>query len=901
MTSPAANPPGHAGTPAPTTSPPATADTTGTGPTGPGSSTAEDVLTGPLVLDDTAELVPVDRLPPAQRDPIRAEPGDVALVHPHTRTGTLVVGASAAALLERFRRPTTLVAAVLAHSADHPAEYGAAPAALLADFYPVARRCLSRGLLRPPGASPVGTGPVLAPGERLGRYTVRSCLQWLADTEVHRVTGPDGRPAALKLARDPADPAAALLVRNETALLRLLAGRDVPALLDTGTDPAGRPYLVTAWLTGRPATRHAALLRAERRHGELLALVARIAHVYAALHRRGVVHGDVHPGNLLLTDDGPYLLDLALGTRTPAGRDGHPGPPRGGVPYFYAPESTTARRPDEPPRTATAAAEQYSLAALLHLLLSGRHYLDFAVDRAEMYRQIREEPPRPLSRAGLLGAPGIAELDAVLGRALAKEPAERFPDTTAFAAALDAARASADTGAAAPRPAAAGARAVPTPGALPAALAPGGALFAAPMAAPTASLTHGAAGIALAFHRQAVLTESPAALAAADAWLCRAEAAAETATGAATGAPAPGPTEPAPFDLDLGLGLDIDLDAPGPRDPRGPGRPHGRGPGLSPLSLFHGRPGLHVVRALVGQSMGDLDATVAAWQRIRHATREAAVPRLDLVLGDLGLVLGVASALEALTPPWLARLREPAARLVADLHTALHPAVRALGPLPVAPLDTLGAAHGWAGVLHALLRLRDATVLLGLAVPPELDDTIRTGLADLAGCAEPQPDGALVWPVRRGGRPGRAGLAGSWCNGTAGLVHLYALAWLAYREPGHLDLTDRAARHAAATTGGGPSLCCGAAGRAYALLAAHRVTGDPRHLAAARATAPRLDRAPAAAAAHYASWYKGALPAALLALELDDPAGSALPLIDPTPAVRPAVRPALRRPGGATG
>ena len=85
------------------------------------------------------------------------------------------------------------------------------------------------------------------------------------------------------------------------------------------------------------------------------------------------------------------------------------------------------------PPPADAASEQYALAALVRELLVGRPYLDFSVERERMLRQIVEERPLPFVRHGM--RPWL-EVERVLGRALAKDPKDRFSSVSEFADAL---------------------------------------------------------------------------------------------------------------------------------------------------------------------------------------------------------------------------------------------------------------------------------------------------------------------------------------------------------------------------------------------------------------------------------------------------------------------------------
>jgi len=79
----------------------------------------------------------------------------------------------------------------------------------------------------------------------------------------------------------------------------------------------------------------------------------------------------------------------------------------------------------------TARSEQYAVAALLYLLWTGEHYIEFRLGAQEMLRQIRDRPPRPF--AALAAAPRSPVLERAIRRALSKDPRRRFPSIRVLA------------------------------------------------------------------------------------------------------------------------------------------------------------------------------------------------------------------------------------------------------------------------------------------------------------------------------------------------------------------------------------------------------------------------------------------------------------------------------------
>ena len=152
-------------------------------------------------------------------------------------------------------------------------------------------------------------------------------------------------------------------------------------------------------------------------------------------------------------------------------------------------------------------------------------------------------------------------------------------------------------------------------------------------------------------------------------------------------------------------------------------------------------------------------------------------------------------------------------------------------------------------------------------------------LQELAEAAQPSGDG-LRWPRQRPDRSRSSDFVPSWCNGSAGFVHLWLTAERVLGDEGYRELATGAARDAIGPIETGVDLCCGLAGRAYALLALHRTSGDEHWLKEARSLTlrslqPRLADRPFAL-----SLYKGALGPAVLAAELPAPTTASMPLFE---------------------
>ncbi|MFP5287882.1 MAG: lanthionine synthetase LanC family protein, partial [Thermoanaerobaculia bacterium] len=407
---------------------------------------------------------------------------------------------------------------------------------------------------------------------------------------------------------------------------------------------------------------------------------------------------------------------------------------------------------------------QYAVAALLYSFLTGAHYRDFSLEKDKMLRQIAEEPPLPFAERGTAPWP---EVEAVLARALAKAPEERFPSIAALAEAFAGIE---PPEAPAPRKASSAADALLAR--VLDRLRPDGALFREGFPeAPKLSVNYGAAGAACAVYRVAMAREDAELLSLADLWATKAVA---------------------------GGAGDEGFYNPGRQlDPGSLGR----------VTPYHSPSGPRVAQALVAHALGDLNVQRRAVAGFLEAVAHPC-PNPDLTLGRSGVLLAASMLLDTLgtkEEELSKRLRELGDGLLRGLWSEIGgqpPVLRAKGEWA-----NLGMAHGWAGYLYATLRwCRSA----GTARPAGLEER----LAELAGCARSWGRG-LRWPWRDSGSgshmPG-------WCNGSAGFVHLWTLASKELDDPAWMELAEGAAWNAWETPDRNASLCCGLAGRAYALL-----------------------------------------------------------------------------------
>jgi serine/threonine-protein kinase len=263
---------------------------------------------------------------------------------------------------------------------------------------------------------------------RIGRYVVQGILGRGAMGVVYRAHDPEiDRGLAIKLV------AAALLDGDggKEHLRRFqrearASGRcnhpNIVAVHDVGTHE-GRPFLAMELVQGSTL---AALLANGRRFQPVEAerVLAQLLSALGCVHAAGIVHRDVKPSNLLL--HGELAMKLAdFGIARVDGSELTLAGSMVGTPSYMAPEQCRGEAAD-------ARSDLFSAAAVLYEMLTGERAFGRDTMVAVMQR-ILEQQPAPLPATLRAAAPGLA---ALLDRALAKRPQDRFASAAEMATAL---------------------------------------------------------------------------------------------------------------------------------------------------------------------------------------------------------------------------------------------------------------------------------------------------------------------------------------------------------------------------------------------------------------------------------------------------------------------------------
>ncbi len=226
------------------------------------------------------------------------------------------------------------------------------------------------------------------------------------------------RPVALKLiapqlAEDP--DFRERFVRESRAAASIDHPNVVP-IYYTGESDDGALYIAMRYVEGSDLR---TLVRAEQRLDPARAayIVSQVARALDAAHARGIVHRDVKPANVLLgANDHAYLTDFGLTKRVTS----HTGSTRDGgwvgTLGYVAPEQIRGERLD-------ARADVYALGCVLYHSLAGVPPYQRESDEATLWAHLHDDPPSLHDRA-----PNVpTSFDAVLERAMAKDPDDRFP------------------------------------------------------------------------------------------------------------------------------------------------------------------------------------------------------------------------------------------------------------------------------------------------------------------------------------------------------------------------------------------------------------------------------------------------------------------------------------------
>jgi serine/threonine protein kinase len=232
------------------------------------------------------------------------------------------------------------------------------------------------------------------------------------------------REVAVKLLRPQFgnDPGFAARFKQEARSAGSLSHPNIVSVYDYGTDAeTGGQFIVMQLVDGEDL---AAILH---KHGRLetddaVRIAIGVASALEAAHRRGIVHRDVKPGNILIDQD-VKVTDFGIARAVSEASMTVTGTTLGSVHYF-SPEQA---RGDE----VTGQSDVYALGIVLYEMLTGRRPFEGDSAAGVALKRLSEDPAPPTEHGPV--PPGLS---AIVMRALEREPAKRYPDAGAFAEAL---------------------------------------------------------------------------------------------------------------------------------------------------------------------------------------------------------------------------------------------------------------------------------------------------------------------------------------------------------------------------------------------------------------------------------------------------------------------------------
>src|SRR4051794_11347191 len=269
-----------------------------------------------------------------------------------------------------------------------------------------------------------------AAGDVVGGYRLEALIGRGGMGVVYRAAQPGlERDVALKIISPEwsDDPAFHARFRSEARLAAAVEHPNVLPVYDAG-EAGGVLYLAMRLVHGPDLSvlvRQVGPLAPAR----AVAVVAQVAAALEAAHAVGLVHRDVKPSNVLVTDPGGaehvYLTDFGL-ARLVTGDATATGDGRwAGTADYAAPEQIRGERGD-------ARTDVYAAGAVLFWALTGQVPFPRPTQEAKLWAHLSDPPPAP--SAIVPAVPAV--VDAVVARALAKAPEDRYASAAAFGEAL---------------------------------------------------------------------------------------------------------------------------------------------------------------------------------------------------------------------------------------------------------------------------------------------------------------------------------------------------------------------------------------------------------------------------------------------------------------------------------
>ncbi len=279
-------------------------------------------------------------------------------------------------------------------------------------------------------ATPGGTVPNLPP-DKVGRFTVRQLLGEGGFGAVYLAHDPDlDREVALKVPGTLTPESRAEFLREARAAAKIMHANVCQVFEVSATD--NPPYIVSQYVGGGTLAGYIQKANGKLPVADALKIAGKIADGLAAAHAKNIVHRDLKPGNILYDHEGDDFLITDFGLAKVLAQESATTGRVVGTPKYMSPEQfgDGNKAGDIGPRS-----DVYALGVILYELLTGTAPFNAPSMLGMMLAHVSSQPEPPSARRADLGT----AYDALVLKALAKAPTDRYASVKEFGDAIRAA------------------------------------------------------------------------------------------------------------------------------------------------------------------------------------------------------------------------------------------------------------------------------------------------------------------------------------------------------------------------------------------------------------------------------------------------------------------------------